>query len=780
MVVDSLAKHSGDHVRLQIASPRRRGQNALFPAFIEPLDADMRFDCCFVGTLVIVTCLQPAIVDGADAVTPTKTAARPDDARLKPLKDLNGFFPLVVPATKAAWELRRAKLKQRVLVATGLWPMPDRTPLNPVIHGKVSRPPIDEDRNGVKVKRIGFTVERVCFESVPNHFVTGLLFRPDDGKKGVKRPAVLCPHGHGGRLQRHGPEKMLQLIADGEERFLASGQYPKLARCAHLARMGCVTFIFDMLGYADSQQISRELAHGFKRQRPDFEGKESWGLFSAQAEMRLQSIMGIQTWNAVRCLDFLEQLPDVDAARMAVTGGSGGGTQTILLCAIDERPIAAFPNGMVSSSMQGGCTCENCTLLRVGTGNVELAALFAPKPQAMTAANDWTKAMLVNGKGFRELRRVYELMGAKNNVACDDLTHFPHNYNYVSRALMYRWFNKHLRLGLKDPYVEEDFKPLAPEEMSVWDSQHPQPAGGEKYERELTRYLATQSDLQIAALSPTDAKSLKHYQEVVGGAVRTLIGRDLPASQEIVTEKLSETKHEGYLSFQHIVRYQTAGEAVPIASLWPTKTKWNEDVVLWLDGDGKQSLFNANQPRPEVQALLDCGAAVVGADLFMQGRESSELQRVVKNPREAPAYTYCYNHTLFAQRVHDVLSLVAYVRGFKAPGETPKRLHLIGRNGAGPIVAAARALVGSKVDKAVIHGDGFRFADIKSYRDPSFLPGIVKYGDLPALVALNAPHDACLVGEATNEMKVAYASYQATDGRFDARDEEGSIDWLLK
>ena len=207
------------------------------------------------------------------------------------------------------------------------------------------------------------------------------------------------------------------------------------------------------------------------------------------------------------------------------------------------------------------------------------------------------------------------------------------------------------------------------------------------------------------------------------------------------------------------------------------------DVVLWLDGQGKQSLFDEGALRSQVQTLLDAGAVVVGADLFMQGDflkdgRVLEQQRVVKNPREAPAYTYCYNHSLFAQRVHDVLTLVAYVRGFKAPGETPKRLHLIGRNGTGPMVAAARALVGSKVDRAVVHSDGFRFADIKSYRDPGFLPGIVKYGDVDALVALNAPNDLCLVGEAVDGFAVAKRVFGVAGGEFVGQDEDSSVGWV--
>ena len=318
----------------------------------------MIFRLTFLFVLLSFVCPLVAQVVAQDANTPT------NDARLGELKDLNGEFQFHVPSSKEAWDARAGELRRQVLVSTGLWPLPKRTPLNAVIHGRV--------------KRDGFTVEKVYFESMPNHYVTGLLFRPDDGQD-KKRPVVLCPHGHGGRQQDYGAEKIRELIAEGAERWEESGRYPKLARCATLARMGCVTFIFDMLGYADSQQISYELAHRYAKTRPELEGKERWGLYTAQAEMRLQSVMGIQTWNSIRCLDFLLELPEADPTRVGVTGGSGGGTQTILLCAIDDRPTVAFPNGMVSTSMQGGCTCENCTLLRVGTGNVELAALFAPQ-----------------------------------------------------------------------------------------------------------------------------------------------------------------------------------------------------------------------------------------------------------------------------------------------------------------------------------------------------------------------------------------------------------------
>src|SRR5205085_1600370 len=108
-------------------------------------------------------------------------------------------------------------------------------------------------------------------------------------------------------------------------------------------------------------------------------------------------------------------------------------------------PAVAFPAVMVSTGMQGGCVCENCSLLRVGTGNVELAALFAPKPLGMTGAHDWT--LELESKGLPELKKLYSLYGAPDKVAGTVYSQFGHNYNGASGLLVYEWFNKHFKLG---------------------------------------------------------------------------------------------------------------------------------------------------------------------------------------------------------------------------------------------------------------------------------------------------------------------------------------------
>jgi dienelactone hydrolase len=697
----------------------------------------------------------------------------PADKRLGDLKDLNGYFPLAVPATADQWQKRAEHVRRQVKVATGLWPMPSASPVNAVVHDRV-------DRNE-------YTVDRVYLESYPGHFVTGSLYRPK-GRSG-KLPAVLCPHGHwpNGRFFDAGVAAARQEIVNGAERFVNSGRFPLQARCVQLARMGCVVFHYDMIGRADSQQLSGDLVHGYGKIRPEMESADNWGFFSAQAELRLQSVMGLQTYNSVRALDWISSLPDVDASRIGVTGASGGGTQTFILCAIDPRPAAAFPAVMVSTAMQGGCTCENCSLLRIDTGNIELAGLFAPKPLGMTGADDWTKE--IGTKGLPELKHLYRLLGVEANVMAKPLVQFPHNYNHVSRAVMYSWFNKHLKLGYTDPIIEEDFLPLSIEEMTVWDSQHPRPPSGNDYERGLIKTINADSDRQVAALQPSDSPSLARFREVVGGAVEVLLGHTLADIGTPEFEKTLEQDRGDYIEFAGLLRNPLHGQELPVAFLLPKN--WNKRAVLWIDESGKSGLYGSDgTPKPEVKRLLSSGVSIAGIDLFGQGEflasgQSPVKNRRVNNPREFAGFTYGYNHPLFAQRVHDVLALVSFAQSNE---HKPDRFDLVGLNGAGPWVAAAAALAGSAIDRVVIDTAGFRFRGLKSFDDPAFLPGAVKYGDLPSLIALVAPRPLWLAGEkgesATLVRKTYAAAGQPANLTEYPGDEAGeaaeAVSWLLK
>lgn len=696
-------------------------------------------------------------------------SAHAEDIRRQPLKDLNGYFPFNPPPSLREWAVRKEYVRRQILVAAGLWPMPTKTPLNAVIHGKIDRGE--------------YTIEKVYFESAPGFFVTGNLYRPKHLRG--KAPGVMFAHGHrqNARLYLTPEDKLRKDIADGAERFVSGGRSTYQAMCRQLALMGCVVWQWDMLSDSDSIQFSREVVHGFTKQRPEMNTTENWGLYSPQAESHCQCIMGLQTLNAIRGLDFLLSLPEVDPQRTAITGGSGGGTQTMILAAIDDRIKLSFPVVMVSTAMQGGCPCENASLLRVNTGNVEFAALFAPKPQGMNSADDWTKEMAT--KGFPELQKLYAAYGKKDNVFLLRGEHFPHNYNAVTRSAFYTFLNKHFKLGFKSPVIETDFEPLPPEQLSVWDDQHPAPkAADPAFERKLLRWFADDAGKQLRAATATQ----EGMQSIIHPAVEVLIGRTFANAGTVEWRPKAKQDRGGHLEMTGTLLNKTHGEELDV--VWLQPKQGNGRAVVWLDDNGTSALRNADgSVKVTVMKLVQSGAAVLGADLLFQGGEPVKQTRVVqqKNPREVPCYTFGYNHALFAQRAHDVLTLVSFLRSDNTVlPPSVKTIAVAGWGSTGPIVAAARTLAGGAIDRAAVDTNGFRFGKVLDYRDPLFLPGGAKYLDLPGVIALNAPHPLWLAGE-NHEPGIITAAYRAVSKageltRFTgeaAQKEVSAIEWLL-
>src|SRR5262249_44713035 len=170
--------------------------------------------------LSVLFLLATCVADAA-AQDPTRVlepGQRPEDGRLGKPKTLNDYFPMTPPPTRQIWEARRKELREQVLVATGLWPMPDKAALQPVIHGKIDR----DD----------YTIEKVFFPSSPGHYGSGNLYRPKPASGGRpsgngKYPGVLCPHGHwqNGRFYDAGDKAAQVQIAQGAEKTLEGAHY---------------------------------------------------------------------------------------------------------------------------------------------------------------------------------------------------------------------------------------------------------------------------------------------------------------------------------------------------------------------------------------------------------------------------------------------------------------------------------------------------------------------------------------------------------------------------
>jgi dienelactone hydrolase len=701
-----------------------------------------------LGLLLVSLALVPSARADDPDVRVIESGKTPDDSRLGKPRNLNDYFPMTVPESKEEWQARRQRIREQVLVAEGLWPLPPKEPLNAVIHGKIDR----DD----------YTIEKVFFASYPGHYVSGNLYRPK-GKTG-KVPGVLCPHGHwaNGRFYDAGEKAAKGQISQKAETTMEGARFPLQARCAMLARMGCIVFHYDMVGNADSQSIAHRA-----------------GFTDVAAELRLQSFMGLQTWNSIRALDFLLSLPEVDSKRIGVTGASGGGTQTFILCAIDDRPTVAFPAVMVSTAMQGGCICENAPYLRQGIGNVDIAAVFAPKPLGMSAANDWTKE--IETKGLPELKALYKMLGAEDRVMAKAHLEFDHNYNQVSREMMYNWFNKHLDLGLKEPVVEKPFVPVPPKELSVYDEQHPRPKDAVGADR-LRDYMAETSDKQIKDLMPKDADSLKEFRRVIGTALRVMINDELPKPEELAVKEVGQRVERGDLVWRrYLIGRKGAGEQVPALGI---KGKdFDGTVVVWIHPEGHASLFHDGKLVPAAQRILDGKAAIFAPDALLTGEfGDAKMQPVEKGYENYAGYYYGYNRPLLAQRVHDILTAVAVAKQH----EKTEKVHLVGFGKAGPWVLLARGLCGDSVARTAADVDGFRFEKVASDYNEMMLPGAVKYGGLPALTALAAPGELSIHNNRGTGMgqwlKAAYGAAGATDRLHTSGDKlepEKIAEWLV-
>lgn len=691
-----------------------------------------------------------------------------DDSRLGELKDLNGYFPFTPSKSPEAWEKRAEYVRRQIKVAAGVWPEPENTKIKATLHGKVDR----DD----------YTVEKVFFESSPGLYVTGNLYRPK-GKQGPL-PMILSPHGHfaEGRFYDSGEKRVQEDIKAGAEKYEVGGRYPLQARCVQLARMGCMVFHYDMLGYADGFCLSYDLIHRFAKQRPEMSSESNWGLFSAQSELRLINALGLQTLNSIRALDWVSSLPDVDPKRIGITGASGGGTQTFLLAAIDNRITAAFPAVMVSTAMQGGCTCENATYLRVDTGNIEFAALMAPRPLGMSAADDWTKE--IETKGLPELKQHFKMMGVPENVV-GKYYPYPHNYNYVSRALMYEFFNLHFDLGMTFPIIEADFEPLSREELSVWNKKYPAPPSDEQSEIKILHTLAKNNAAQIKRLTPHDQKSLAEYRRVVGGAIEVMVGRSLPEADDLESETISEEKKDGYRQYYTLIKNKRFGEATPALFLLPDQ--WNQKLVIWLHDQGKSGLFDQDEDlTAPIQRLVDAGTAVAGIDVLYQGafnqnQPAPTEMPVVKNPREFAGYTLGYNHPVFAKQVHDILNVLSFAKHHES---NPQSICLAGFGFSGVRAAAACAHSPNLVNQLAVDTGGFRFAEITEIRDLRLWPGAVKYGDVAGLLSLCQPASIWIAGTVPKLVQATYKSAGLLNKveMFDetANREDSAVNWFIK
>lgn len=289
----------------------------------------------------------------------------------------------------AHWEARKANLKSCMLEALGLKTLPAQPQSKPIITQKRT---FD-----------GYTVENVAIETLPGVYVCGSLYKPLKSKGLI--PVILNPDGH-----------------FGDGRYRADCQY----RCAMQAKMGAIAFAYDLFAWGES-------ALQFKPE-----------------EHRKSQAQTMQILNGIRILDWLLSLKNADPNRVAITGASGGGSQTMLMTALDERIKLSIPVAMLSSYHSGGCPCESgmgVHLCEGGTNNAEIAAMAAPRPQLVISdGKDWTQQ--VPTVEFPFVQKIYQFypQAVVENV---HLANEGHDYGSNKRKAMYQFLGKQFQLDLK-------------------------------------------------------------------------------------------------------------------------------------------------------------------------------------------------------------------------------------------------------------------------------------------------------------------------------------------
>jgi dienelactone hydrolase len=629
------------------------------------------------------------------------------DTRADIDRGTNTLFFMTPFANLDAWESYAEELRRRFLVACGLYPMPERTPLNAKIYDTI--------------EHSDYIVEKAYFESHPGLLVTGNIYRPvGEGPF----PAVICPHGH----WEHGR------LEEGDR-----GSVP--ARCITMARMGMVVFSYDMVGYNDSCQ----LGHDFAKSDAERKQQALWGLHP----------FSVQLWSSIRALDFMESLPYVDPNNLNCTGASGGGTQTFALNAVDRRVKVSAPVNMISHSMQGGCVCENAPIIRFNASNMEVGALAAPRPMLMVSATgDWTRE--TPSFEYPAIRGIYELYGVADRVASVQID-AGHNYNQDSREAMYRFFGKWV-LGKEsefESYTEPAYTIEPVEALRNFPDGTP-PAGYPGYDELIARIIdATRS--KWAAELPSSSGDFLAFRAKARPALADIVAAALPCEDSVSARAVSSHKADGF-SIEGVVLSDGAASAIPALVFRPADNK-PTGVVVVVHGKGKAVLATGatGGPGPYVRALMDEGRVVVTIDPFLIGENLSPW-----NPagRRSTTFPDTFLPTDTAYRIQDVLTALIHARSI-VPSNLP--LDLVGLDEAGLWCLFASALHDG-IRTTLVDANTFAVDDDAAWVNGPYMPCIRAIGDVATAAALHG-HRTLRVFNTTTGWDNALAAYAAVSGR---------------
>ncbi len=599
----------------------------------------------------------------------------------------------VAPATRLIWEKRKAKLRADAFAAMG--PFPEKAcALGPRVVGTL--------------KRAGYRIEKVVFQSRPGVWVSSTAYVPEPARG--KRPAVLCVHGHFAGARR---DPVIQ------------------ARCLGLVQLGFFVLAVDAFS-AGERHPAGVGYHG--------------ALLGSTLWPAGHTLLGMQVYDNRRAVDYLCARPEVDAERLGITGASGGGNQSMYAGALDERFKAVVPVCSVGSYQAylraACCVCEVLPGALRFTEEGDVLGLVAPR--ALLVINATRDAFQFSiGEARKALVRtkaIYKLYDAGEKLRHDTFES-PHAYNQPMREAMYGWMTRWLKNeGTGKPIPEPKHAIEKPEDLACF-------PGGKRppgflfpptfAAREAQALLAPFRDAKLDHKEAWEARAATIGAEL-GKALGPVPAPGRPAgkfgkgetSAGVTTNSLTLTPEPG-LPLSVAVRFKGAlGGKVPAC------------VLLHLEGKVEAL------KHPLAAELVAKGWAVYAPDLRATGQAKPASDRVGVAPDHNSAeHAVWIGRPLLGQWLIDVRCVLAFMA--VQPGLLRDRLAVVGLGQAGVVVLAGAGLLDQAVSLAAV-GAPASFVTTTAYppgtRMGLLAPGILRAGDVQHLAALAAPRKLLIAG----------------------------------
>lgn len=603
---------------------------------------------------------------------------------------------------------RQAYIRERMLAALG--GLPSRTPLNARTVGVLER----ED----------YRVEKVIFESQPRLFVTGNLYVPKKGRGPY--PGVLFPLGH----------------------ELGGKSYPVWQQMlGGLASKGYVAFTWDPLGQGERVQLyDADLGESKLRH-----STSEHTMLGIQCLLAGDSLARYTIWDGMRALDYLLSRPEVDSARIAVTGNSGGGTHTAYLAALDDRIHVAAPSCYLTSwgrllETIGPQDAEQILLPWIGSGldHADFVYAFSPKPYLILSAIRDFFSIAGTRATYLDARRVYRVLGVPDRlsmVEADD----GHGYSKPRRMAAYRWLGRWLK-GVDDQAPEPDVVMATEEELRCTGSGQVSTALGGETVSTLNRQRVEQVGRNRRRLS--GAQDLAAYQEEIREQVRRSSNVEL-RKDAVPVSRYGEIQRPGY-RIEKLIYESEPGIIVPALLFVPGTGEKRKPAIVYVHGQGKSAEADRGG---QIEQLVEAGIVVLAIDT--RGSGETRVKETQQNTDFRPHFgdfdstmtALLIGRPLVGMRAVDVGRGVDLLSA--RPEVDPGRIYGFGKQaGAVPLLYAA--VLDERIRRVVLEGMLISYQSIvnRSIHRQVFedvVPGALKFYDFPDLVATLAPRSVWMV-----------------------------------